>query len=141
MPELTVQFVAVAPVEPSSAILVILATVQGIRPVMSAEGASSDSGSSDVSYGNTVTITDGSISHMDTVSVGVEKGQGMICWSGASSGCTQSLAVVWLNPGETITVTAKGADGYKIASWDTTDLSSDVPASSAYIVTLTNTRN
>jgi hypothetical protein len=119
------------------AILVILTTVQGFRPVIAGEGNSSDSGSSNGSYGNTLTITDGSISHMYTVSIGVEKGQGMVCWSGASTGCTQSIGVVWLNPGETITVTAKGADGYNFASWDKTNLSSE-GASSVYIVFPTN---
>jgi hypothetical protein len=122
------------------AIFVIFMTVQGIGPVMAAEGGSSYTASSNGSYGGTVTVTDGGGFYLDALSIGVDKGQGMVCWSGTSNGCTQTEAVVWLHPGETLTVTAKGADGYNFASWDTTNLSSQ-GASSAYTIIPTNPVN
>jgi hypothetical protein len=119
--------------------LVIFATVQGIRQVMAAEGTSSDSGPLSSNYENTVKITAGNYPrfYSDILYVGVEIGQGMVCWSGATNGCTQSVAAIWLHPGETLTVTAKGVDGSKLASWVTIDLSSE-GASGTYIVTPTN---
>ncbi|HMK82692.1 MAG TPA: hypothetical protein VK503_03150 [Candidatus Bathyarchaeia archaeon] len=47
-------------------------------------------------------------------------GQGSVCWSGASSGCTQSLAILHIANvvGNTLTFTASGSHGYRFNYYD-----------------------
>ncbi|MGA2785389.1 MAG: hypothetical protein ABSF09_11890 [Candidatus Bathyarchaeia archaeon] len=47
-------------------------------------------------------------------------GQGRVCWSGASSGCTQSVAILHIpnGIGNTLTFTATGVNGYRFYYFD-----------------------
>ena len=86
------------------AMVVLLMTVQGIRPVLAAND-DDNNGSS-------------------TLTVGVGNGKGTVCWSGYLNGCTQSITTLTLMvrygaANAAITFTAYGDNGYKFNAWQT----------------------
>lgn len=93
-------------------ILVLLATVQGIRPVL-ADGDSGDAGPN----------------YFHTFVVSVSGGQGTVCWSGENvfAGCTQVTGFVSVKDTTVITFTATGAGSYRFASWNLVALNEMMP--------------
>jgi hypothetical protein len=81
-------------------VLVFLSTAQYLRPVM-ASGGDDDS------------------ERYSSFIINVS-GQGRVCWSGASSGCTQSVAILHIQNGvgNTLTLTASAANGYHFNYYD-----------------------
>jgi len=80
--------------------LVFLSTAQNLRPVMASGG-------------------DDDRERYSSFIINVY-GQGRVCWSGASSGCTQNLAILHIQNGvgNTLTFTASGANGYHFNYYD-----------------------
>lgn len=98
-------------------ILVMLATVQSINPVL-ANDSSEPPG-------------------FHAIYLSVSSGQGIVCWSGASTGCTQSMTIVHLLERDTLTITAKGVNGYNFAYWDAIS-SPDKVTVNPYLISVTN---
>jgi Fe-S cluster biogenesis protein NfuA len=74
-------------------IVVVLAAVQGIKPVLG-----DNSGSS-------------------TLLISVKSGEGKVCWSGAATGCTDSSSTLNLQNGATLTFAATPTNGYAFVDW------------------------
>jgi len=81
-------------------VLVFLSTAQNLRPVMASGG-------------------DDDHERYSSFIINVY-GQGRVCWSGASSGCTQSDAILHIQNGlgNTLTFTATGTNGYHFNYYD-----------------------
>lgn len=84
------------------ALLVVFATVQGMKPVLADNMASS-------------------------VIVSVDNGVGQVCWTGDSTGCTSDSTTLQLMNGATLTFTATGMDGYTFNAFNSVS-----PNSSTY---------
>ena len=94
------------------AVLVIVTTAQGFKPVLA-----------DSSMSNFI--------------VSVNSGAGEVCWSGAASGCTSSSTALSLQNGATVTFTATGLNGYQFLDYNIgSSMTSVYAASNPYTVTI-----
>jgi hypothetical protein len=76
------------------AILVIFATVQGIKPVLADNSMANGNFSMNIN------------------------GIGEVCYSGAANGCTTSSTTLSLHNGDTVTFIATGLNGYEFLDWN-----------------------
>lgn len=98
------------------AILVLSITVQGITPVLA-----------DISGVN------------NTFAIFIHTGEGKVCWSGVSTGCTGSSTILTLPKGVTLTFTATGSINYRFVDFNSGSTTSSVyVALNPYTVTISS---